>query len=357
MTRIGIIGASSQVGSSVAFFLKKFSGTQVTCFIRSAYSKVFFELLGIDYRLIDKEDEAARMIGEMDVILDFGYPAGQLQEILGRSKENTGRILQAMKKGKTYIYMSSIMAYGMPENEKWIRQYAVPRSSYAYIKRSMEKFAAREGRRRGISVYNFRLGQVHGFLQSVSGSFRKKLSDCNIAFVDGRPEDRVNTIFIYPLCEAIMDCVKGVHRPGLYTLVSGPQWTLKELYDYYLQYYGLAVDIKYIPAGKENTGKGRGKTFFQKGMALARPYRAILETYLLMRFPAWMVSVKGRFRQMQLSEQGHEALKRSGYIDLNLLGEPSGKRISGSTAAPEKILQIEKEYEAAYYAALDTGRR
>ena len=119
-------------------------------------------------------------------------------------------------------------------------------SSDLYIKRTIEKFTTAQGKERGIRVYNFRLGQVHGFLQSVNGSFRKKLSESDLAVLDGNPDDPVNIIFIHPLCEAIVHCIEGRHRPGLYTLVSNPQWTLQELYEYYLNYYAVYNNLRQI---------------------------------------------------------------------------------------------------------------
>jgi nucleoside-diphosphate-sugar epimerase len=346
MIRIGILGASSQTGSSVALFLKKFPDIEVTCLIRSSYSNVFFDLTGIAYRQIDMGNAAGlrQTIGEMDVILDFGYPAGQLHEIISRSKENISSIFGAMKKGSLYFYMSSIMAYGMPETEKWVRSYRFPRTSYAYIKRSIEKFTFSLGKKHGIRVFNFRLGQVHGFLQSVNGSFRKKLSDSDIALVDGNSDDPVNIIFIYPLCEGIVECIKGKHTPGLYTLVANPQWTLKELYDYYLDYYGLPAHIEYLPRDAKKKKPG----FLQRVISVAKPYRSLLETYVLMRFPALAIRLKGGFRRSELSMQRNSLIMSAGYADFNLLGRPSVPSLPGLTGAPQQVLPIEKEMEAYY---------
>jgi nucleoside-diphosphate-sugar epimerase len=355
MTSIGILGASSQVGASVACWLKKFPDVRVTCFIRSTYSKLFFDLLEIDCQILRDDDPVGfrEKIGAMDVVLDFGYPSGQLQEILERSKMTIGNVLANLKKGSMYFYMSSIMAYGMPDGEKWIGHYYIPRTPYAYIKRRLEKFTQGRGKRLGVQIFNFRLGQVHGFLQSVNGSFRKKLSDSNIALVDGNPDDPVNIIFIYPLCEAIIQCIKGLHPPGLYTLVSSPQWTLKELYDYYLRYYRLPAHLEFAPAEV----KKKGKTFFQKGVDMVRPYRSILETYVLMRIPGLAVRLKGRFRQGELLRIESSAAGEREYIDFNLLGKPPFKVISGLTADPEKIFQLEKEQEEYYNALIVSKRR
>jgi nucleoside-diphosphate-sugar epimerase len=346
MIRVGILGASSQTGSSVALFLKRFPDIEVTCLVRSSYSNVFFELTGLAYRQVDMGNAAGlrQTIGELDVILDFGYPAGQLHEILSRSKENIRSVFEAMKQGSLYFYMSSIMAYGMPEAEKWVRSYRFPRTSYAYIKRSIEKFTFSLGKKHGIGVFNFRLGQVHGFLQSVNGSFRKKLADSDIAFVDGNSDDPVNIIFIHTLCEGIVACIKGKHKPGLYTLVADPQWTLKEIYDYYLGYYGLPAHIEYLPRNAKKKKLG----LLQRVISMAKPYRPLLETYILMRFPALAVRLKGGFRRNELSLQRNSLIDSAGYVDFNLLGTPSVPSLPGLTGAPKEILTIEKEMEAYY---------
>jgi nucleoside-diphosphate-sugar epimerase len=355
MIRIGLLGGSSQVGASVAFFLKEFPEVKVTCFIRSAYSEVFFRMLDIECDRIDMQDEALLQakIGQFDVILDFAYPSGQLYEILHRSKQNTGKILHAMKKGSAYFYMSSIMAYGMPDQETWIRHCRLPRTSYSYIKRSIEKYAFSRGKKEGVKIFNFRLGQVHGFLQSVNGSFRKKLSETNIAMLNGNPEDPVNIIFINQLCEAILQCARGVNPPGLYTLVSKPQWSLRQLYQYYIKYYDLQTHLLFRPEEK----KKPGKSIFQKGMDLAKPYRPLLETYILMRMPSLATGVKGRFRQSEMLQHNNDPGQEFGYIDFNLLGSPPFEMISGLTSDPDEIMKIEKDRELHYNAIILSRRQ
>jgi nucleoside-diphosphate-sugar epimerase len=347
MMTIGILGASSQVGSSVALYLKKFPDVRVICFIRSDYSKIFFELFGIEYQRLEENKETAlkTALESLDVILDFRYPAVQMHQILNRSKQDIGNTLAAMRPGATYVYMSSIMAYGMPDNKKWIAHYRFPRSSYSYIKRELEIFTVKQGRKRGIRIYNFRLGQVHGFLQSVNASFRKKLGETNVALIDGKKDDLVNTIFIYPLCEAIVSCAKGVHPPGLYTLVSEPQWTLFDLYDYYnREYCNGSVCLEFHPAAE-----GRpGRSLLQRMIDIARPYRALVETYLLMKLPSLAVSMKGQFRQAQLGGGEERVYRNLEYIDFNLLGTPPLKRIEGLTTDPGTILKMEKEMEDHY---------
>ncbi len=355
MTTIGILGASSQVGSSVALYLRKFAAVRVICFIRSEYSRIFFQLFDIECRRIEDGNEAQlkEALAPLDVVLDFRYPAVQMHDILTRSKRDIENALSAMTPGSSYFYMSSIMAYGMPDNEKRIAHYRFPRTSYSYIKRALERFTAATGRSKGIKVYIFRLGQVHGFLQSVNTSFRMKLASTNIALIDGEKDDPVNTIFIYPLCEAILNCANGMNLPGLYTLVSEPQWTLYDLYDYYNQEYrDGSVHLAFRPAAAAR----QKKPPLRRVIDLARPYRSLVETYLLMKWPALAVSMKGRFRQNELSGRKDQAYAGMEYIDYNLLGVPPFQRIRGLSCDPAATRKVEKEMEDYYRTVITSAQ-
>jgi len=355
MRTIGILGASGQVGASVALYLKKFSGIETICFIRSSYSTIFFDLYNIPFQHIDFENEflLKEKIGSLDVILDFRYPAGQLHQILSESKKNISRILSVMKKGSKYFYMSSIMAYGMPDNEKRIANYYLPRTSYSYIKRKIERFVVSKGGQEDVQIYNFRLGQVHGFLQSVNASFRKKLAEKNIALIDGAPGDLVNIIFVYPLCEAIIHCANDKCKPGLYTLVASPQWSLQDLYEYYIQYYNRKAHLEFV----QQKSKNKRKSLLQHTIDFAKPYRSLVETYILMNFPSMSTRIKGSFRKNELINSRNILIGKQEFIDFNLLGTPGISLIPGLTTEPLKIMQIEKEMEAFYNQVIESKSR
>src|SRR4029077_18703572 len=112
---------------------------------------------------------------ECSIVVDFTLPSGELYSIPKSIDTIMENIISGLSGDQKYIYMSSIMAYGMPPAEKNIKSYLIPRSSYAFIKRKAETRPLQLGRKYKIKTYNFRLGQVHGFLQSVNTSFREKL--------------------------------------------------------------------------------------------------------------------------------------------------------------------------------------
>src|SRR4029077_6136704 len=143
------------------------------------------------------------------------------------------------------------------------------------------------------------LGQVHGFLQSVNTSFREKLHHNNIAFIDGKETDVTNTVFISSIAEAIIKFLKEDQNPGTYTLVSNPQWTLKQLYTYYVDFYNIPTTLQFVdpqPSIK--------KRFININSILSslKKYSPLLETYVLMKIPSLSLKIKGKYRENEIRQ-------------------------------------------------------
>jgi hypothetical protein len=351
--RIGILSASSQVASSVALYFKMFTRHDVTCFVRSSYSTVFFKMAGIQYQSFDTRDDGklSEQFKDLNIILDFSYPSGQLFDIPGQIMKNYTKIFPAIPRGSVFINMSSIMAYGIPDNQKWIENYFIPRASYGYIKRKSEHWALEFGKRYGIRVFNFRLGQVHGFLQSVNSSFREKLNKHGVVFVDGEESDKTNTIFINSLCVAIQKTIESDLQPGTYTLVSEPQWDLRALYDYYKKAYDIQSEVVFKPAGSRSSNESLNSRIVKR----LKKYRPAIETYFLMRYPGLSTKIKGRYKVIEAGNLMNPVREVS-YIDFNLLGTPSLNIISGIDSSVEKVTEIEKEMKEYYNSILEKSR-
>jgi len=353
--KIGIIGASSQVGSSIALYCKHFTNTDVVCLVRAAYSSSFFELFDIAYDRVDfnNQDTLKQQLSGCDAVIDCSFPAGQLYNILPAIKKSVETIIAAMPEKAIFIYMSSIMAYGMPPDQEYLEHYSIPRSSYAFIKRNAEKEVVRLCKKYSKKGYNFRLSQVHGFLQSVNGSFREKLSSASIAYISGPPQTPTNTIFINSVCAAIIKCVNAEVKPGLYTLVSQPQWTLAELYNYYVVNYNIDCRLEYL----EELNKEKQKTTLTSSVIKRlKKYRPLLETYILMRSPGISIKFKGRYRQSEVYSAVNEVAVKTA-IDFNLLGIPPFNKIDNINSSVQEVVAHEKEIETFYNKMITDNRR
>lgn len=350
--KIGIIGASSQVGASVAVHLKMRADVDVVCFIRSIYSDIYFEILEIPVEHIDftnKEDTTAKF-KNLDALVDFSYPTGQLHQIKRSIRYNLEFTISCLSQKTTFIYMSSIMAYGMAPTELYVRNVVFPSSSYAYFKRYAEEIVLNLGKKNKLRTYNFRLGQVHGALQSVTRSFRSRLSKDDSVYIYGEPSDLTNIIFPSSIAESIIKCLNGNVVQGTYTLVSTPQWRLEELYRFYADYYESKSNFVFVAPKK------KGFSIQTKLLRFLRDYRLQLETYVLLRMPLMSLKIKGKYRINEIANLIQQRKMNSGEIDLNLLGRPSQKILHTQNSSIELVRDAERKFEAYYDSTILANR-
>jgi len=348
---LGIIGASSQVGSSLALYLKKYLGIVPVCFIRSTYAAIFFDVSEIEYRIIDLTNQAElrKEFEDIDLFIDCSYPSGQLFEIAGQIRSQLKILFSAMPSKASFIYCSTIMAFGMPEHQKLVKKYFIPRSTYAHLKRIAERTVKRLSQKYTVPCYIFRLGQVHGFLQSVNTSFREKLSMNKAIRLDGNPDDMVNIIFIETLAEAVIKVGMKEIPTGSYSLVNNPQWTLKQLYDYYISYYSFEVNMEFM----ESEGSYK-KPWYKISLGSFKKYRALLEIFFLIRNKNMYIKVKGKYRKLDIKRSMNSEVNME-YTDFHLLGKNPGKLLTGLHCDPKTLLSKEKEMEELYSRNLENN--
>jgi nucleoside-diphosphate-sugar epimerase len=351
--RIGIIGASGQVGCSVAYYLAR-SGVEVVCFTRSGRAEALFGLLGIRFERIefDISSMKPRLLG-LDAVLDFSYPGGQAHELKRELLANLAVVLSSMPPDSTFIYMSSIMAFGMDPNDTYLAPRLFSRTPYSRMKRLAEDIVESAKRRDSLAAYNLRLGQVHGVIQSISLSFKEALREQLTIRSNGRENDLTNTIFPVSICEAILACVRREVLPGTYTLVSSPQWTVRELYDYYSESCGVSTAIEF--EDREAKALTPGSVLHAVAGA-ANAHRQLIEAYGLMYLPGIAVKLKGRFRVMEASRDGASSRARGRVrIHHHLLG-PAPDVLPTKTSSRAMVLAAERKFEDELESLLDAAR-
>ncbi len=247
MIKVALIGANGKVGAEVAIYLSMRSDVDLLCLIRSEYGAALLQLASIKYKVVDYADGNAleQLLGDRDVVVDFTYPTGQSTDFWEILKRHITSVMQTIKPGSTYIYMSSIMAFGMPPGYHYVRNFLLSGTSYSYIKRKSERFVRKLGKELNLKVFTLRLSQIHGSLQPVTQQFINDLSSSALC-VNGKPESLTNTAFTFSVSEAIIKCAKGNLTSGLYTVVSSPQWTLEELLQYYKDKHGGRAQVYYV---------------------------------------------------------------------------------------------------------------
>ena len=345
---VGIIGATSQVGFSVALYLSKLHPVEVYCFVRSDYSKEVFGLFELPVFIIDfNKSEVCSKLRECDIVIDFSYPSVDLFKIRDNLKNNISSVVSLMNPQSHYIYASSIMAFGNSD-KGLLSNHIIPKSTYAMTKRFAEKQVLKICSQYDVYGVIFRLGQVHGFLQSISAMMSNDISNFDVIRVNGCREDSVNIIFINSICESILQYVNTRIKRQKYLIVSNPHWTLGELYEYYFNrnLNECYVDYRVSSVNKLNFG------FIYR---IVLKHRYIFENYILTYLPIMNLRQKGFFRVRNLNTKFQ--MKVNDCFHSHLLGKIKYNYLPCSSKDLTEALRVEKLMESYYIETLRNFRK
>jgi nucleoside-diphosphate-sugar epimerase len=348
--KIGLLGGNGQVATEVATFAALQGACDVICFVRADYGAVLLKTLGISYRVIDytniQSDDVAAL-QQCDLIADFSYPTDQQkQNSLETIERNSKAVMKCLRTEAHYVYMSSFMAFGMPSKAEQIHDFRVPRSAYAWIKRSAERLIFTLARRYGLRAYNFRLGQVHGQLQSVTKEYRQLMREGSLV-VNGHPDSVSNIVFTHSIYHALLKCAEGtVPSRTTYSLVCSPQWRWSEVFKFYEDVFALSCHIRY--QGFARTDQAFLKAVFARAVSA----RDIIEPFLLRFFPSVMPLLKGEFRK-KIAIMGREI---TGKPDIcNIFGVAPGLAMDGIHSSFDETRSAQQDVRRFLNNALPTA--
>ena len=252
MKNIIVTGANGQVGIELCLFLNLYEDLNVIGICRSELSAIVLKKFGIKYRVGDISvlENAKTLLSDADVIVDLVIADGSINETNKISKNQIYNSIASSKTNAKYVYMSSQMVFGMNNENKKLKYHIIPKTIYAVKKRFAEKMVLNFGKKFIRNTYIIRLGQVHGILQSVSISMNKVFT--NEDFIFKVPKTNSYTIFCYSISEAIYNIANDKEKPGIYTGVSFPEWSWKEIFQYFSKEELRIVEEKIY---KKNTFK------------------------------------------------------------------------------------------------------
>jgi nucleoside-diphosphate-sugar epimerase len=240
--------------------------------------------------------EAKRLLAKCDLVADFTLPqATNASEIRSSIKRTISCAIQYAPKGARFVYASSIVAIGFGPPSQRLRHRVLARTLYGTTKRYGERLAKRLGRRFGHEVFVLRLGQVHGELQSTSRSMMQGIQD-ETAYV---PSGLSYAVFAFTIAEALVNIARGKEKPGRYSLISSPDWSWKEVYQYYAKRKGVTSEVVTIDDLPSTLRRRFRSMSHRLSGRIAKPltsllgtYRETLTGYVLRLFPA----LEQRFR-------------------------------------------------------------
>ena len=140
-----------------------------------------------------------------------------------------------------YVFISSTMAFGMPQGASRYRRYLVARTPYSADKRFGERLTRTRGLVDRRPTYILRLGEVHGELQNVSREMLLSARQQRLAVRQSTTSS--DTVFSSTIALALAHLAQGMDPPGTYTLLESPEWSRRRLFEFYAAQVGVALNV------------------------------------------------------------------------------------------------------------------
>lgn len=340
MSTIAILGANSQVGSEVSLLLSQMEGISVVPIVRTKLGASLLARCGLECRVGSILDAAVApaLLGGVDLVADFSIPRGQPAVTWKLAKENIEAAFRHSPAQVPYLYVSSTMAFGMDASDSRYAHRTISRSAYASFKRRAERLAERQGRLHRRPVYIFRLGQVHGELQQVS-RYWKLLVTSEPVSVAGAGDIPCDTVFCSTIAGALADLLGGHDPPGHYTVLENPDWTWKQMWEFYGRQRGIDVEV----LGRDASAPGKAGI----AQAFAGVVRVALgslksrKDFLMAHIPLSQqmeYRLKLRYLSGRATEEIAEAQRSVVELPHFLQGPVPGRRLTKSPAADARNL-------------------
>ena len=232
---LGLIGANGSIGTELSFLLK--NDVDIIPITRNQLGSIFLKHHGFSCRVCDvsKKNDAKTHLSDLDasVILSYATDPYSGRQTRSSQKINSDIIKNTIKfsrKNSTIIYFSTIRVFSkdiVPNTSNfWMK------SGYEKEKINLEKLVLSESKNNNKRAFILRISQVFGDNQARTNIFKSTLSKQKInVLVD--PEKKSNIVHTVTIKDAILKCLSSKSIPGVYSLTNNPQWTWREVIDYY----------------------------------------------------------------------------------------------------------------------------
>jgi nucleoside-diphosphate-sugar epimerase len=253
----------------------------VVAICRTRLSSALLERSGVACRVgsLMRRDEARRLLEGADVVFDLALPTGPESEARRLNLQLISNAVAEVPSAARYVFASTYMALGMRRPGDAFDHRLISGTTYGARKRLLERHALEVGRAHSREIYVLRLGQVHGEMQAVSRHALAEMTDQPTQVPDGPS----NTVFVSTIAEGLIGIAQGRERPGLYMMVSNPQWTWEELHRHFADKAGVAPDIVVVDAAPPTPGVPAALR--THGVSFLTDHRELLTAYVLPRLP------------------------------------------------------------------------
>lgn len=249
MTRIAILGANGQVGAELCLILRNHPEVEMIPICRNPAGSAFLRYSGVAVRHGVPADpaQAPRLLGDCDVVVNLALASGTPRQIRNTERALVQNAIRFARPNARLIYFSTQNVYGDPSPSARIRW----RSSYGRAKLTSEQVFRKAAA--GRDAYVLRLGHVCGELQNITALIRDRIRNQNIIFPHSNGPS--NTVYTAAIVDAILKITAGRELPGTYDLMSNPEWTWPQVYEFEARRGSLELHSQYLPAPRPSPAR------------------------------------------------------------------------------------------------------
>ena len=229
----GVNSADAMLEIELGELLRK-NGQEIIPIIQSEIGSSGIISKGFSYKIADlsRKEDAKNILSEFDVIIltkeaSPKPPHGNPRKSHVLNKSVIDNIIEYTRSDARIVYLSSISVLGEKLAEKYKQDILSKEKKFVENRLRIKSFL---GRKR---AYILRIGHVMGAGQQQTKELIKKLENGGNIYVDADGNLESNTIHISVLVKIIIMCQNGEINPGKYTVVNTPQWTWKNVIEYY----------------------------------------------------------------------------------------------------------------------------
>jgi len=275
--KVHIVGGNSQVGTELALLYRE-QGHDVVPVVRSRRSAWFLDHAGFDYRVADVTDpsDAGEVLRDAELVVVTAFASKHTREGFRPDAARETNLALASNPveyapdDSTVVYFSTVHAFGDtvgPSDWTW----------YGREKRAAEKRLLKAAKKHDRSACAFRLGHVFGANQNKTRKIIRPVSRGAYERVAVDADKPSNVVHTATIADALLTYHEADYEPDVYTVVSDPQWSWRDVYDYYTD---DETSISY--AGDIDSGdRSLLSRSFGRLIGALEPYRTVLTSFLL----------------------------------------------------------------------------
>ena len=247
---IGLNSSDAMLEMELCLLLRE-EGLEVVPIIQSEIGSAAIVSKEFPYRIADMtiEGDAADVLSDIDVVVFLkeatpNVPHGQPKVAREINQKVVDNLVKYSKRSSSIIYISSISAWGGKLASKYQHDLLVREKRFIEkrVKRKCTVWNRKYKNQK--RAYILRVGHVMGMMQKQTNELEKLLGKGGRIYIDADGNLESNVTHIMVVIRAIVMCQNKEIKPGKYTVVNSPQWSWKEVIEYYapegtkIQFYG-----------------------------------------------------------------------------------------------------------------------